>query len=352
MKFDLKKIKNMIFVANEFEKWFENKKTEPIEIEEEIPENLWKLFNFYLLRFCDENTTLILPPIKIISKNFIYGTFGKVVVSEKTELIEENSFVNSKIKELDVHKNTIIKNGAISDSPFIFYIENNLENSVLAKDEEEYELFSKEYYASDFFNKDNFIIENNDFFSKANMVATFNSTSKLKNLSEIKEKCEEINNYAKGKIFSSTKEYFLNETNLSYNEFYSKLARYRKLFSTNAFSEIEDDILVFNTRLKLTNDSDYSKVSRYICYAFIFHNEKGYEFICVPLKTYAYFSENQASNIPFVLDLWIKNLYKNAQQAENAKNSAIKIQQDDYRNATIRSEINARKSELLNKIGL
>lgn len=352
MKFNLQKIKNMILVANEFEKWLENKKNEPIEIEEEIPENLWKLFNFYLLRFCDENTTIILPPVKIISKDFIYGTFGKVVVSEKTELIKENSFVNSKIKELDVHKNTIIQNGAINASTCIFYIENNLENSALAKDKKEYELFSKEYYASDFFSKDNFTTENNDFFSKANMLATFSSTSKLKNLSEIKERCEEMNNYAKGKIFVSTKECFLNETNLSNDELYSKLERYRKLFSANAFSEIKDDILVFNTRLNLTNDSDYLKVSRYICYAFIFHNESGYEFLCVPLKVYAYFSENQASNIPFVLDLWIKNICKKAQQAENEKNKAIKIQQDDYRNPATRSEINSKKSELINKIGL
>lgn len=352
MKFNLQKIKNMILVANEFEKWLQNKKNEPIEIEEEIPENLWKLFNFYLLRFCDENTTIILPAIKIISKNFIYGIFGKVVVSEKTELIKENSFINSKIKEFDVHKNTIIQNGAINASTCIFYIENNFEDSALKKDEKEYELFSKEYYASDFFSKDNFATENNDFFSKANMLASFSSNCKLQNVAEIKEKCEEANNYAKGKIYVSTKEYFLNETNLSNDDFYSKLERYRKLFSRNAFSEIKDDILVFNTRLKLTNDSDYLKVSRYICYAFIFHNEKGYEFICVPLKVYAYFSENQASNIPFALNLWIKNLYKKAEQAEKTKNNAIKIQQDDYRNAAIRSEISARKSELLNKIGL
>lgn len=55
MTFTLEQTKNLIYVANSFEEWAENGRKEPVEITEEIPENLLNLFRIFLFRFCDRN---------------------------------------------------------------------------------------------------------------------------------------------------------------------------------------------------------------------------------------------------------------------------------------------------------
>lgn len=248
MTFNLEQMKDLIYVANCFEEWTDGGKKEPIEITEAVPLNLWYLFRIYLLRFCDKNSTVILPPVKKIPADFLYGTFRKVEVSPATEFVSEDAFANAHIQEV-----------VLSDK------ELNL-----------YDIDYDKYRMA---------------FGKIKALSAFESEKNIRNFTDVMECC-------------NRKELVKKRTTVvSRDDFLSQCGKAELDFT------IGKSVLIFDTGLQI-NTHMIKGLSSFKCYAFLFESNDAYLFLCRPLRIRSVINKGQLPSVPFILEKWMEELHK------------------------------------------
>lgn len=352
MTFNLQQVKNLIFVANEFNKWQENGKSEPVEITEEIPLNLWNLFRFYLLRLCDTKTVLFLPPQETIGEKFLYGVFGNVVVSPQTKVVAENAFANANIAMLTVNSKTVFSKRAVVPGTFVFYDDKEKSgNSKSKKNGDEGEKIQDDKLANSMFqkfsiphSKSDFYDDSNDFFRKALLKASFCTNSNANDIFEIKDECEK-SVFLQNRISLIKKQIFLSSINLSEVDLMQKLKK------ISIFEGLKDNILIFDTGIKIIE-----KNNSFNCFAFVFETESGFTFACFPFKMHIFISKNESFKIPFILELWLKKMFENCEKTEAERIQQLKNLTEYQKTKTQTAqtpeelEIALRKSEMLQKL--
>ena len=277
MTFNLEQIKDFIYVANSFEEWTDNGKKEPIQITEDIPMNLWNFFCIYLYRFCNENTTLILPPVKRIPANFLSGTFGRVEVSPSTEFICEKAFTKAQIQELKIPSDVLVQNGAFNKETI--KVEKTIEIDLYDIDYEKLKMD----------------------FARIKAITAFDMEKNIHNLTDIMESCNRK---------ELTKE---RVKILDTKQFIQKVGFHKIISEINKLTEREMDfsasksVLIFNTGLiiKTVRIRPYNRLK---CHAFIFESVDAFVFVCLPLKICSFIGKGQLSAVPSLLEKWTQLL--------------------------------------------
>lgn len=277
MTFNLEQIKDLIYVVNSFEEWTDNGKKEPIQITEDIPMNLWNFFRIYLYRFCNENTTLILPPVKRIPANFLSGTFGRVEVSPSTEFICEKAFTKTYIQELKIPSEVLVQNGAF-----------NKETRQVQKTKE-IDLYDVDY--------EKLKME----FARVKAITAFDMEKNIHNLTDVMESCNRK---------ELTKE---RVKILDTKQFIQKVGFHKIISEINKLTEREMDfsgsksVLIFDTGLiiKTVRIRPYNRLK---CHAFIFEAVDAFVFVCLPLKICSFIGKGQLSAVPSLLEKWTQLL--------------------------------------------
>lgn len=282
MTFNLEQIKDFIYVANCFEDWTDNHKMEPIEIKEDIPLNLWNLFRIYLYRFCNENTVLILPPIKKIPAGYLSGTFGSVQVSASTEFVCEKAFTKANIRELIIPSSTLVQNGASKKETVTVNKLNTKEINYLGLNLEKYQID----------------------FARIKAIFSFGSEKNINTLADVMENCN-TKELTKKRITVLPKKQFVEESGTNLNNINSII----NSESGNKNVSIINSVLIFDTGIIINNIKSYS-FNRLKCYAFIFETEDYYLFLCRPLKICSSFKKSQLSILPAVLERWMEVLHE------------------------------------------
>ncbi|MCQ2574288.1 MAG: hypothetical protein MJ182_10375, partial [Treponema sp.] len=241
MTFNLEQIKDLIYVANSFEEWTDNGKKVPIQITEDIPMNLWNHFRIYLYRFCNENSVLILPPVKRIPANFLSGTFGRVEVSPSTEFICEKAFTKAQIQELKIPSEVLVQNGAFNKETI------NVEKT------KEIDLYDIDY--------EKFKMD----FARIKAISAFDMEKNIHSLTDVMESCNK-KELSKDRI-----------TVLATKQFVQKVGFHKIIAEINKLTEREMDfsaskfVLIFDTGLiiKTVRIRPYNRLK---CHAFIFES--------------------------------------------------------------------------------
>lgn len=273
MTFNLEQIKDLIYVANSFEEWTDNGKKEPIQITEDIPMNLWNLFRIYLYRFCNENTTLILPPVKRIPANFLSGTFGRVEVSSSTEFICEKAFTKAQIQELKIPSEVLVQNGAFN------------KETIKVEKTKEIDLYDIDY--------EKLKME----FARIKAITAFDMEKNIHNLTDVMESCNRK---------ELTKE---RVKILDTKQFIQKVGFHKIISEINKLTEREMDfsgsksVLIFDTGLiiKTLRIRPYNRLK---CHAFIFESADAFVFVCLPLRICSFIGKAQLSAVPSLLEKW------------------------------------------------
>lgn len=277
MTFNLEQIKDFIYVANSFEEWTDNGKKDPIQITENIPTNLWNLFRIYLYRFCNENTTLILPPVKRIPAGYLAGTFSRVEVSPSTEFICEKAFTKAHIQELKIPSDVLVQNGAF-----------NKETRKVQKTKE-IDLYDIDY--------EKFKME----FARVKAITAFDMEKNIHNLTDVMESCNK-KELSKDRI-----------TVLDTKQFVQKAGFHKIIAEINRLTEREMDfsasksVLIFDTGL-IIRTLRIHPYNRLKCHAFIFESADAFVFVCLPLRICSFIGKGQLSAVPSLLEKWTQLL--------------------------------------------
>lgn len=273
MTFNLEQIKDFIYVANSFEEWTDNGKKEPIQITENIPTNLWNLFRIYLYRFCNENTVLILPPVKRIPANFLSGTFRRVEVSSSTEFICEKAFTKAEIQELKIPSGVLVQSGAF-----------NKETRKVQKTKE------IDLYGIDF---EKLKMD----FARIKAVAAFDMEKNIHNLTDVMESCNK-KELSKDRITVLDTKQFLQNVG-----FHKIIAEINKLTEREMDFSDSNSVLIFNTGLiiKTVRIRPYNRLK---CHAFIFESVDAFVLVCLPLRICSSIGKGQLSSVPSLLEKW------------------------------------------------
>ena len=277
MTFNLEQIKDFIYVANSFEEWTDNGKKEPIQITEDIPMNLWNLFRIYLYRFCNENTVLILPPLKRIPANFLSGTFGRVEVPPSTEFICEKAFTKAYIQELKIPSDVLVQNGAF-----------NKETRKVQKTKE------IDLYVIDY---EKLKME----FARVKAITAFDMEKNIHNLTDVMESCSK-KELSKDRITVLDTKQFLQKAG-----YHKIIAEIKRLTEREMDFSASKSVLIFDTGLiiKTLRIHPYNRIK---CHAFIFESADAFVFVCLPLRICSFIGKGQLSAVPSLLEKWTQQL--------------------------------------------
>lgn len=273
MTFNLEQIKDFIYVANSFEEWTDNGKKVPIQITENIPMNLWNLFRIYLYRFCNENTVLILPPVKRIPAGYLAGTFSRVEVSPSTEFICEKAFIKAQIQKLKIPSEVLVQNGAFNKETI--KVEKTKEIDLYDIDHEKLKME----------------------FARIKAITAFDMEKNIHSLTDVMESCNRK---------ELTKE---RVKILDTKQFIQKVGFHKIISEINKLTEREMDfsgsksVLIFDTGLiiKTVRIRPYNRIK---CHAFIFESVDAFVFVCLPLRICSFIGKAQLSAVPSLLEKW------------------------------------------------
>lgn len=277
MTFNLEQIKDLVYVANSFEEWTDNGKKEPIQITEDIPLNLWNLFRIFLFRFCNENTVLILPPVKRIPANFLSGTFGRVEVSSSTEFICEKAFKKAHIQELKIPSDVLVQNGAFN------------KETIKMEKTKEIDLYGIDY--------EKLKME----FARVKAITAFDMEKNIHNLTDVMESCNR-KELTKERVKILDTKQFVQKAG-----FHKIIAEINKLTEREMDFSASKSVLIFDTGLiiKTVRIHPYNRLK---CYAFIFESVDAFVFVCLPLKICSFIGKGQLSTVPSLLEKWTQLL--------------------------------------------
>lgn len=283
MEFNFEQMKDLIYVSNSFEEWSNSGKKEPVKITEEIPVNLWNFFRIFLYRFCDCRTELILPPVKKLPSDFLYGTFKKVIVSDSTEFICEGALSNAKIRELKIPEKTIVQNGAINKSCDFESFDAEVDLNTINRDEMKM------------------------FFGKIKAMAAFESSGEIMDFKNLVVECDRKNILKDRVKLTSLKQLYdqgMYDFDLNINNF---LKKQNQIIQINRFS-LEESLVQFDMGIKIRASFGRDGLQTFKCLAFLIQNDKDYLFVCVPFGISWNLTKSQLNQIPFVVEKLVEKV--------------------------------------------